>query len=271
MQTIFPNVREKPLQLLNRCGGFYSCPKDANGRRLGPLAGYAGKYDDENEPPDSKQRKKQYVGDVYANFAMLERHAPALKYVARQLFDTLLTEKFVLIARDSTGFCGAPEGGKRLAGELSSLANKQFIFPEKRVTAVATATEREKSVIEFDRHAVHKGDFWWLVEDICNNFSTTDTLISLIESQGGTVAGIMCFFDRSDRAERGSFTAKSGTTYPVISLIDRRTKQYEQDDPFVAEDIKNGNVVWKPKDEWEPFEQAIAEYPEIIQAEIDRY
>jgi len=36
------------LEILRRCGGYYGCPKDAAGKRLGPLVGYAGKYDNEH-------------------------------------------------------------------------------------------------------------------------------------------------------------------------------------------------------------------------------
>ena len=33
-----------PLNLVAACGGYYECPKDKDGKRHGPLVGYAGKY-----------------------------------------------------------------------------------------------------------------------------------------------------------------------------------------------------------------------------------
>ncbi len=32
------------LRYLQEFGGWYECPKDSNGKRLGPLVGYAGAY-----------------------------------------------------------------------------------------------------------------------------------------------------------------------------------------------------------------------------------
>lgn len=57
-------LREKnPLAVLKALDGYYECPKDTAGKRLGPLVGYAGR--------DNLGR--QYVGDIYANFAVAER------------------------------------------------------------------------------------------------------------------------------------------------------------------------------------------------------
>ncbi len=61
-----------PLALVERCGGYYKCPKDPSGKRLGPLVGYAGR--------DAQGR--QFVGDEYFNFAKAERHSPILGYLA---------------------------------------------------------------------------------------------------------------------------------------------------------------------------------------------
>ena len=47
------------LEVLSSVRGYYKCPKDRSGKRLGPLVAYAGR--DENN--------KQYVGDEYVNFA----------------------------------------------------------------------------------------------------------------------------------------------------------------------------------------------------------
>ena len=52
--------RTDPLDLMRDAGAFYEAPRDAAGRRTGPLVGYAGK--------DAGGR--QYVGDVYVNFAL---------------------------------------------------------------------------------------------------------------------------------------------------------------------------------------------------------
>src|SRR5438105_1748153 len=105
MKTVAPRNHEDPLEILRRCGGYYECPKDVNGQRLGPLVGYAG--------PDQKGR--QYVGDVYVNFAKAERHLPVLRYLAETLAIRVGDRTRAAKLQRATGFCAAPEGGKALA------------------------------------------------------------------------------------------------------------------------------------------------------------
>lgn len=238
-----------PLQILGLCGGYYNCPKELNGKRLGPLVGYAGR--------DSQGR--QFVGDVYVNFAMAERQPFVLSHFVDQLVNEMLTAD-LLRGEQFTGFCGAPEGGKALAVRLAAETGTQYIFPEKKIVALKTETSREKSELVFDRHVPDSGDIWWIVEDVCNNFSTTAALIALIESLGARVAGIICFLNRSENVGVRFQPAGDGTpSWPVISVVRQIIPQYTQDDPFVAEDIKAGNVVWKPKNEWARLAQAMAD------------
>lgn len=237
MNNIKPIEGEDPLEMLKRCGGYYSCPKDEQGKRRGPLVGYAGLYGD----------NKQYVGDVYANFAKAERHGEILKYVAEQLLPR--------ISR-ATGFCGAPEGGKALATMLAVVSGAQYIFPDKEVTALKTATAREKSKLVFARHEPAPGETWWITEDVCNNFSTTASLIELIEQHSAEVAGIVCFLNRS-LTHQTIFPYRS-TPYkylPIVALTYTPISEWTQDDAAVAEDVNAGNVVWKPKNEWDKLPQ----------------
>ncbi len=249
MKTIQPIKGEPWLELLARCGGYYKCPRDTHGDRLGPLVGYAGKYDGEH----------QWVGDIYANFAKAERHSPVLRHIADQILFQLTR-----VAGDSlfssAGFCGAPEGGKALAVKLADYCaeGKQYIFPEKRVKKAKTETSREVSELVFDRHEPYPGEQWWIVEDVCNNFSTTATLVSLIEQFGASVAGVVCFLNRSVDVDN-EYVVRPGLVLPVLSLVRARIMEYRQDDPAVLEDIQNGNVVWKPKNEWPRLEEAMKE------------
>ena len=126
-----------PLELLKQCNGYYERQPG------GPLVGYAGR--------DAQNR--QYVGEVYANFAKAERYGAVLKRVAAALL-----EKFPEIGSSGAGFCAAPEGGKALAVTLASLTGKEYIFPEKQVTAIKTETSREKSVLAWGRHEPERGE-----------------------------------------------------------------------------------------------------------------
>jgi orotate phosphoribosyltransferase len=240
METIFPVPNEDPLTQLARCGGYYDCPKDDNGKRLGPLVGYAGR-DEEG---------KQFVGYVYADFSKAERHMPVLWKYADSLRTKLVANEWDMdFSKFATGFCGAPEGGKALAATLAGLCGKQYIFPEKKVTAVETPNSREESTLVFGRHEPEPGEVWWITEDVCNNFSTTAAGVELIESRGASVGGIICLLNRSLDVDT-MYSPREGHVLPVVSLVRMPIAQYRQDDPFVAEDIAKGNVVWKPKNEW---------------------
>lgn len=239
---------DRHLETLGNCGGYYSCPKSSDGKRLGPLVGYAGKY----EGPGGIQL--QWVGDVYANFAKAEVHSSVLKFFAGCLsvpIDYELGLKYI------DYFCGTPIGGYSLADALGFSNNIDVIKAEKKVTALATSESREKSKLVFARHDVQSGYSYVLVEDVCNNFSTTEELIGLISSAGGTVLAIACFLNRSLTVDQQYQSTAASRDIPVISLVRLPINEWKQDDPAVTEDVAKGNVVWKPKDEWDRLTQAM--------------
>lgn len=220
-----------PLATLRNCGGYYEAPPD------GPLVGYAGKYDG----PDGK--KLQFVGKIYANFAKADQYPWVLNSLAIDLADKIPDEL------DCSLLVAAPMGGIKLAEALGCQINVRVIFAEKKVMALATEHGREQACLEFKRYEVNPGDRVFIVEDVCNNFSTTQELIKLIESRGATVVGIVCFLNRSGKSSY--HREDSDVEIPVFALEARPMKEYRQDDPEVAVDIANGNVAWKPKDEWD--------------------
>jgi adenine/guanine phosphoribosyltransferase-like PRPP-binding protein len=250
LKTIDLKPGETSLELLARCGGYYECPRGPDGKRVGPLVGYAGR----------DLRGRQYVGDVYANFAKAERHAPVLRFFGGRLHTLLTgtTNDLRELWGRSTGFCGAPEGGKALAEKLADLSNNQYIYPEKKVTVAATPDSREVAELVFDRHEPDKRDSWWIVEDVCNNFSTTGKLVTLIESFGASVCGIICFLNRSLEIEK-EFSPRPDLVLPVIALVRKPIPQYSQDDPAVKHDLDLGNIVWKPKNDWSKLADAMAQ------------
>lgn len=234
------------LEALRQCGGYYNCPKDKTGKRLGPLVGYAGKY----EGPQGEQL--QWVGDTYANFAQIECNHEAMRFVSGCLGATIDARIGV---RNVDFLCGVPLGGYDLAAVIGQSHNIDVIKAEKKVTAIATESSREKSKLVFGRHGIETGASYVLMEDVCNNFSTTGDLIRLIVSFGGKVMGIACFLNRSLIVDK-VFSADMGPEaspleIPVISLVRLPIPEYKQNEASVAEDVAGGNVIWKPKDEWD--------------------
>jgi orotate phosphoribosyltransferase len=243
--TVYPNDH---LETLRQCGGYYSCPKDGAGRRLGPLVGYAGKY-------PTSDGEKQWVGDVYANFAKADEYPSVLFHYAFRM-----EEKLALVVKDIDIFCGAPIGGYDFSKMLGLIFDRRAIKAEKKVTALATANAREQSELVFARHGIEKDVQYAIVEDVCNNFSTTEKLIALIMAQGGKVSAITCLLNRSLDVTDYYHSKVAGRDIPVISLVRLSIPEYRQDDPAVAEDIKSGNVAWKPKDEWSRLMQAMSDH-----------
>src|SRR3989344_3735947 len=80
-----------PLFLLRQFHGYYETRRNPAGTRLAPLVGYAGKY------RASDGTMKQYVGDVYANFARAEEHPLVLTTWAGMMTARLLELKPTLI------------------------------------------------------------------------------------------------------------------------------------------------------------------------------
>ena len=235
-------IRRMPLlEALQACGGYYQCPKDKEGNRLGPLVGYAGR--------DEKGR--QFVGDTYLNMAALEEYPHILWPFVGMLNDTLSSGRNGLSDRV---FCGAPLGGMALASFMALRAYGRYVFPEKEVLDVATHLTREKSRLVFDRrHEIHEGDQVVVVEDVCNNFSTTKELIKLISSYGGLVVAIACLANRSLTIHKNydyPISQTEGQLIPIRTLMDKPIPQYSQDDQAVVADVTAENVIWKPKDKW---------------------
>jgi orotate phosphoribosyltransferase len=210
----------------------YECPKDEGGKRLGPLVTYAGSY----EPG------KHWVGDVYANLAILERDAKTLRNFSVEAYE-LFKETY----KTADVFCGIPEGGRSFATLLAALAERDFCYPERE----NVAGSREK-VMKFLRHDdALEGKKVILVEDVMNNFSSTEEMIELVRAAGGTPIAITGILNRS-LSVRGDFMG-----LPVLALIDYPIMQYRQDDQAVADDIIAGNVVLKPKFEWPRLKAAM--------------
>jgi len=226
------------LGALRDLNGYYVCPKDSSGKRLGPLVGYAGK----------DEWGRHYVGEIYANFAKMEEYPFLLDRYASALLNVFHNPDDRLV------FCGAPLGGMGFATILASVFRVRYVFPDKIVTSLATEHQREQSELVFKRHSLHPGDRVVIVEDVANNFSTTDKMISLAEDQKARVERITSLLNRSlkiDKAYKG---------IPVDCLVRLPIDEWEQDDLGVAEDVKKGNVIWKPKDQWDVLEYAMKHY-----------
>jgi adenine/guanine phosphoribosyltransferase-like PRPP-binding protein len=226
---------------LRNCGGFYESPCDEGGEFIGPVVGYAGQYEDDN----AEGQLKQWVGFVYYNVAQVEIYPYLRMNYAGELAEKIHAE---LDSANVTKMVAAPMGGIQFGVELGTWLSVPTVYLEKKITALATSTSRERSSLVFGRHALCAGDRVLIVEDTVNNISTPREVMCHIEEAGAELAGLVCVINRSPL---NSFKI-GDREYPIISVKHRPTPQYRQDDSAVAEFIRAGNVCWKPKkvEEW---------------------
>lgn len=242
INTILEGHNLDPIEILKKVEGYYECPKDEGGNRLGKLVGYAGKYE------GSDGNKKQYVGDVYINFSRAEQYPTLMEHFMKILKKRIEEENSIL---DFDIVCGPQMGGVVAAALFALTMDKRYICAEKKIITLATDTMREQSKLIFGRHTLNQGDKVVIMEDVINNFSTTKETIDLIEENGGTVVGIIGMLNRSpNKSDFFDYTGANPRQIPVISFIRKDILEYKQDDPFVKMDIEKGNVSWKPKNEW---------------------
>lgn len=230
-------VPGEALTTLRNCDGYYECPQGTDGKLLGPLVGYAGRYDDGNG------NKLQYVGKVYYNFARAERF-PLVTQMFAQGIANLLHQSEI----DFDVVVGAPMGGIILAADIAAQTNRRRGFMDKKVTKAATETSREESILLMDRHELYEGEDVILSEDVVNNMSTTGKAWEIITAARARLVAITCAFNRSGKR---FFMAPNGDNIPIFGYEFIPTRQFRQDDPEVADYVRQNNVVWKPKDRWD--------------------
>lgn len=234
MDKIFPG---NPYRTLVSHDGLYESPKDENGKYIGPLVAYAG-----TEPTT----QKNYVGFAYFNMAKVEQDPYARKYfsefIARKIYGRVDTPTLIV---------GAPMGGIIFATSTADKLMCNVAFFEKKVIKLPDLVNgtKEESELIFNRHDIKAGDRVVIFDDLCNNFSTTDKMIDLINSRGATVVAIACILNRSHYP--------NWKKIPVLSVVHAPTPEYGQTDPEVEELVKSGNVVWKPKVEWDRLKKAM--------------
>ena len=234
-----------PLGLLRKLGGYYECPKNGDSKRLGPLVGYAGKY----SAPDD-EHKKQYVGDIYANFSVAEQYPAVMEHFANKL-----TIQLSSLHLNVDLVCGPVMGGVSIGMMLALTSGQRFAYAEKQVTQLATAALREQSTLALLRHTVFPGENVIICEDVLNNFSTTSETIKIIEAADAKVVGIAGLLNRSLTIE--DYYDHGGSKIPIIALVRKKIFEWKQDDPEVLADMERGNVIFKPKNDWGKLTEAM--------------
>jgi len=238
MKIINPRLWDKPMDIAVAADALYICPKK-DGIRQGPLVPYAGKDSEGNN----------LVGDVYFNFLEIAKHPAVVESFANFVHQTLCREELI---NSFDTICGIPTGGKIFGSALAPIAEKRFVFAEKKPKPLEAGKKQE---FEWDlsQCELKEGERVAVAEDVFNNFQNTDYMLSEIGKTGADVVLLVGALNRSPKYEshyvprEGVF---AGRKLPVIATIREAYPEYTQDDPAVSADVAAGNIEWKVKDNW---------------------
>lgn len=244
-----------PIEILQQCGGYYCCPKNKYGERLGPLVELPGIY----KTPDGEI--KHFVSDVYYNLAIIEQYPCIFINYAAKIAEKLAdTEAINLFDKPNATF-GIPMNGIIFAHSLAIRLKCKIIFCEKKITQVATTENSEKSifVLERHKHGVSINDRIIVVLDTYNLslLSIIDETTNIIRKLSAEVVVIVCILNTSSQTV---YETKLGVKIPIISLINKPLERYRQDDPRVAKDIDKGNLILNPENNWFKLKEVMKIY-----------
>ncbi|MBI2476090.1 MAG: phosphoribosyltransferase [Candidatus Taylorbacteria bacterium] len=239
MTLIEPRLGESLIRIAKNCDALYICPKDAKGKRLGPLVAYAGKSKD----------GKNLIGDIYFNFRRIEPHTAAVERFAQVLCERL-AEQMANCPFDTV--CGIPHGGRTLAQALARKARARFVYADK-VPIPTEPGKKQEYVWDLSQFTFEPGEKLLVVEDVINNLQNTDNTLAQIAKTGATVTCLAAALNRSPFADK-SYTPKSGPfegkELPIVAAIREPYPEYPQNDPAVAADVTEGNVEFEVKKNW---------------------
>lgn len=229
---------ESLMDLGRRCGAVYICPKSGTVRR-GPLVAYAGK----------DKYGRNLVGDIYFNFRRIEEHPYAVMAFASVAY-TKLCEQGLLDSFDTV--CGIPQGGRTFGQMLAFVADKRFVYADKKPKPIEAGKKQEYTwdLSQFD---FEQGERVAIAEDVYNNFQNTDSTLIEISSTGAEIVLLVGALNRSPVYDT-VYVPKSGLyrgkNLPVIASIREAYPEFEQDDPAVVADIAAGKLELEVKKNW---------------------
>lgn len=236
----------EPLETLVNLKGHYKSLKTPEGKIKGPLVAYHGTY-------PSPTGEKNYVGDVYFNLSLIESHPRILAYFAE-----LMAEKIRQFEKETETkidcLVGVPNGGNKIAQEVGRILDIPGICMEKELIAPKTDTEKAKFHLVFRRNegVIQLGWNVLIFEDLCNNFGL-DEVVHEVEECDAEVIGVTCVVNRSEKH------VDQWKGLPIIAGVSVPSKQYEQEDPAVAELIAQKKLSTDPKQDWKQLKKAMEE------------
>jgi orotate phosphoribosyltransferase len=225
LNQMFP-LNGDEAALIEQAGAIYRCPKDADGKRLGPIAGLSSTH------PWDTDGEMSYVSDLYINTGMLDRWPHLIDSFAKRL-SAKIAEAGLRWEIRGGYFVAAPMGGIQLNAFLARQMEAQVAY-----------TEKAGKRFQFRRCLPPEESAKVIIcEDVITSAQTVGQVIQEVEKSGAEVLAICTIVNRS--------VLYKFSNVPIISLVDLLGDVYSQDDPYVKDDVDGGNVVWAPKEVWQ--------------------
>lgn len=224
------------FKTLESCEGWYTCPRDADGKPIGPIVGYTADH--------PKGDGTKWVGTEYVNYSQADPWPAVNEFFAAGIVRHLLDR----LARRPTLIVGAPWAGVKVSQEEARIMGVRHIFGEKKGDDIILGRYADK-VLATDKIVIG--------EELVNNLSTTDKLIALLEQGGAEVIAISCAINRSFSPHRRELDLPDGRKIPIVGVIEQAMPQYHRDDPEVAEAIAKYGLIDKPKYVWSQLKAAM--------------
>jgi hypothetical protein len=124
-------------------------------------------------------------------------------------------------------------------------------FPNAKYACIERKATEEDFEMVFKYHKVPAGSFVIITKNVLNNFYTTKKIIKKLMSEYSSVVGVACVLNRSMNPKNEKVFSFNNADIPIISLVHKPYKEFKQDDPEVAGEVKKGRVEFDPEINWD--------------------
>ncbi len=209
---------ENYISLLERIGVLYIRPRIGL-EPNGPLVGRQSTYPDPNNPGILYR----YVSENYYNGEVLYNQPLVCEHLAKGIWQEM-RKKY---APKPLIFRGVGRTGEVLAKYLNNLQeNYKETNQVALVQGILDPIKLEKAIWE-------------------------------VKNEGKKI-GCFCCVINPDHGYDGYLPINSQGPVILITLIKQLLKKFEQNHPYVADDVAKGNVIWDPKKNWHKLIEIIA-------------
>jgi len=238
-------VRNDVLELIKQNGGYYEAGRDSDGNFLTPLV-VTGKQ----EVAAGSGLFQFLLSPAYYNLARLEQKPCVAMHLSRMVAAQVV---------ESLGSSDKP--GQEAFDCLLTIPRTTFGSSLAQLLEYPRYTEAEKRIIRpagdfqppdydliLERHRLECGLGVAIFDDVGNNFTGVNKLLTLISQHRCNLVAVICVVNRSGQKK---LPLPCHGDIPIVSLLELQAPQYHQDHSIGRMALSRRNVVVNPKKEWD--------------------